>query len=238
MKFGLIYKITSKTSKKSYIGQTINYHTRIKKHKMETSNTNTHFGRAIRKYGWKDFIVEVVEDNLPLEILDEREKYWINYFDTVNNGYNSTYGAKGGNTYCKKSKQEMDEIKAKISIANSGDRNGNKGQYVGSKNSMYGKHHTKETKQKLSVAMKGRKDSYETRLKKSLSLKGKPKNYYHPNRMLYVIQDNEVIKMKARDVKELLGLDDYKHLKMVVHNKIVVNGYLVVEGVETTENIA
>lgn len=47
--------------------------------------------RAIRKYGLENFTFEVLEE-CPSELLNEREIYWINYFDSYYNGYNCTLG--------------------------------------------------------------------------------------------------------------------------------------------------
>lgn len=97
---GYIYKITNDINKKVYIGQTIktvNYrfkeHLRTAKNHYENKQTLTHFHKAIIKYGAEHFFVETIEecdDNL----LDEREIYWINYYDSFLNGYNSTTGGQ------------------------------------------------------------------------------------------------------------------------------------------------
>lgn len=129
---GLIYKYTSKTTKKSYIGKSMKYRFEYRQKQHKEDSSNTHFARAKRKYGYDDFELTILEDNIPKELLSEREKFWIKEYDSVENGYNSTYGGEGGNTYIKKSKKELDEIKAKISKANKLN-NGNKGQYVGEK---------------------------------------------------------------------------------------------------------
>ena len=52
---------------------------------------------AIQKYGWDNMIFEVVEesDKWTKEILDEREIYWIQLFDSINFGYNLTPGGDG-----------------------------------------------------------------------------------------------------------------------------------------------
>jgi predicted GIY-YIG superfamily endonuclease len=87
---GIIYKITS-PSNKVYIGQTI--HTleeRIKGHKKKSTNC-TLLKRAIDKYGIK-MVYEVVE-TIPDELLDEREIYWIKYYNSLApNGYNCSTG--------------------------------------------------------------------------------------------------------------------------------------------------
>lgn len=93
----LIYKATSKTSGKCYIGQTTTtLKERIDHHKRTYNIKNYHFYYAIRKYGWDDFEWEVIEDNInDANILNEREKYWIKYYDSYENGYNSTRGGDG-----------------------------------------------------------------------------------------------------------------------------------------------
>ena len=90
---GVINKATSKTSGKSYIGQTINLKDRMRSHR--TAKDDYPFHAALRKYGFDDFewtVIEDLGDNCSQELLDKREKYWIQYFNTYNNGYNSTLG--------------------------------------------------------------------------------------------------------------------------------------------------
>jgi hypothetical protein len=46
---------------------------------------------AIHKYGIKNFDFNILEV-CSIEQLDERERYWISYYDSYNNGYNRTPG--------------------------------------------------------------------------------------------------------------------------------------------------
>ena len=58
---------------------------------------NNHFHNAIRKYGFQDFVFQIIEDDITSnEILNEREKYWINYYNSYYDGYNSTLGGESG----------------------------------------------------------------------------------------------------------------------------------------------
>jgi len=41
----------------------------------------------------ENFLFEVIEE-VENEKLDEREKYWINYYDSYYNGYNATLGGR------------------------------------------------------------------------------------------------------------------------------------------------
>lgn len=94
---GYIYKITNNINNKCYVGQTertiqIRWleHIRPSKYKVDLP-----LYRAIRKYGVDNFSIEKIEecDNA---ILDEREIYWIDYFDAYRSGYNCTEGGGGG----------------------------------------------------------------------------------------------------------------------------------------------
>ena len=104
----IIYKGTNKVNGKSYIGQTKmtleerlyhgwwGHYTRADRE----LGSSSHISGAIRKYCKDSFNWEVLEtidiSNMTKKearnILDEREKYWIAYYDTFNNGYNQTIG--------------------------------------------------------------------------------------------------------------------------------------------------
>ena len=89
-----IYKITNLKTKKSYIGQSVDIYTRLATHVktglgMLFSNTNNQMYDDMMAIGPENFSYEVVEIT---NKLDEREVYWISYFDTFKNGYNLTPG--------------------------------------------------------------------------------------------------------------------------------------------------
>lgn len=98
---GFIYKITNTINGKSYIGQTIqNVKERFYQHcatKCSKAVLDMAIHRAIKKYGKSNFTVEVIEE-VDSTNLNDRERYWIKYYDSYNNGYNST---KGGQDGCK-----------------------------------------------------------------------------------------------------------------------------------------
>lgn len=95
-----IYKITNKQNKKAYVGQSINIEHRWYQHKWEAIAEeypmyNYTIHKAFRKYGIDSFIFEIIEE-CEKEKLNERECYWIDFFDTFHNGYNETSGGEGG----------------------------------------------------------------------------------------------------------------------------------------------
>lgn len=93
-----IYKIENLINKKIYIGKSIDILNRWKEHKTNYKNLakDCTLYRAIRKYGVDNFSFTVVEECEPInEVLNEREKYWINYYNSFKKGYNDTYGGDG-----------------------------------------------------------------------------------------------------------------------------------------------
>ena len=92
---GAIYKLTS-PSGKSYIGQTRNsFDIRWKQHVRDANcNSVLPIHIAIRKYGPENFVNQILEE-IPNEELNAKEQYYIQKYDTYNNGYNCTLGGEG-----------------------------------------------------------------------------------------------------------------------------------------------
>ena len=49
---------------------------------------------AMNKYGIQNFIIEQIEECSDI-VLNERERFWIEYYGTFKNGYNATLGGDG-----------------------------------------------------------------------------------------------------------------------------------------------
>lgn len=94
---GYIYKIQNKINNKVYIGQTVK--TLEKRfHQHQNNFDKPYFSqivlyKAFKKYGIENFTFEGIEE-VSNEYLDEREKYWIQKYDSYLNGYNSTLGGR------------------------------------------------------------------------------------------------------------------------------------------------
>ena len=99
---GYIYKITNTLNGKVYIGQTIK--TIQKRFTQHKNNSNKEYFsqivlyKAFNKYGIENFVCEEIEE-VPNENLDEREKYWIAFYDSYFDGYNSTLGGRATPLY-------------------------------------------------------------------------------------------------------------------------------------------
>jgi group I intron endonuclease len=106
-----IYKITNNLNGKSYIGQTVQSMRRRKsEHLYRMANQperNHKLYMALRKYGMESFTWEVLESCQTVEELNEREKYYINAFNTYNRGYNMT---EGGDTVSEETKEKLRKI--------------------------------------------------------------------------------------------------------------------------------
>lgn len=110
-----IYCITNLVNQKKYIGQTYDFDSRWWKHKNFLKNgkhENRHLQFAWNKYGASNFEFSVVEiisgDNQAF--FDEREIYWINFYDSLNNGYNLTQGGGGCRGY-KHTPEEIEKMR-------------------------------------------------------------------------------------------------------------------------------
>lgn len=91
-----IYKIENNINHNIYIGQSKNIKDRWRSHKSNAFNQNSKdynmvIYQAMRKYGINAFSFEILEE-CSQELLNEKEKYWIKYYDSYNSGYNSTPG--------------------------------------------------------------------------------------------------------------------------------------------------
>ena len=152
-----IYKITS-PSKKVYIGQSVNIESRFKSylgmHSRNSQQVLLH--SSFLKYGVDKHNFEIIEE-CSIELLNERERYYQDLFDVLNNGLNCRLTT----TKCKSGKLRAETIKKltgkicsketrkKISLKT-------KGKQLGCENPFYGKKHTNETKEKISKANKGK----------------------------------------------------------------------------------
>lgn len=103
-----IYKIENLINNHCYIGQSINIQKRLNRHKTVAFNENNNdynypLYRAFRKYGLENFSFEILEECLPEE-LNEKERYYIQEYNSFFNGYNQTLGGDNGSCTPEKEK--------------------------------------------------------------------------------------------------------------------------------------
>jgi group I intron endonuclease len=82
------------------------------------STDNFHFSRAIQKYGWDNFAVDVIFEHDDVEFtMNVMEPYFIKWYDTYENGYNLSEGGEGSLGI-----KHTEETKRKISEAHKGNQ--------------------------------------------------------------------------------------------------------------------
>jgi group I intron endonuclease len=144
-KDGTIYIWTNLINGKQYIGQTTRaLKERIYEHKK--SNGSSIINAAIKKYGIENF--KIISFSCPEKDLDWTESFLEAKLNTiVPNGYNLQ---PGGSKY--KHHHEITRQKMRDNHPDQSGKNHPMFGRVGEKNPRFGKHHTKEVKQKLSKA--------------------------------------------------------------------------------------
>ena len=91
-----IYKIVNDINDKVYVGKTrSSLKERFKQHRNDHKKVrcwDRPLYRAMRKYGFEHFRIELIEET---DCPEEREVFWIDYYDAYYNGYNGTKGGDG-----------------------------------------------------------------------------------------------------------------------------------------------
>lgn len=185
--YGVIYKATNLVNEKSYIGQTIvGLEKRRRRHIVEANgkHNNFYFHNALKKYGLENFKWKIIEYCDSKEEMDEMEFHYIKQYNSRVAGYNLTFGGDGTVGFkfsaeqklklskIRKGRKMTEEARLKL-ILNHADFSGENNPMYGVTSPMKGKHHTVETKLKISNHLKGRKFSDEHKRKISEAHKGK-----------------------------------------------------------------
>ena len=109
--FSGIYKIENIINHKIYVGQSSHIKERWAHHCSDLNSGchhNCHLQNAWNKYGRDSFKFSVIEE-CAIDELDNREQYWIEYYDSYNTGYNLDKGGQGIRGY-KHTQEELDKM--------------------------------------------------------------------------------------------------------------------------------
>lgn len=174
-----IYCIKNIESNKIYIGQTIRpFNLRFNEHKSRlrtNKHKNKHLQSAWNKYGKENFEFHQIEECL-VEIIDLREKYWIEHFKQIQEVYNLGCDVKNPMRGRKHSKETIQKMKERESP-------------------FKGRFHSVETKEILSVKAKNqdqtkkykkveRINRYTGEVKEYESIKSTKKDGFLPNKIV------------------------------------------------------
>ena len=91
-----IYKATNTINGKSYVGQTVDYKTRIWQHQRCCEKEDCKFHDAIKKYGFENFEWEILKTCTDKKEADKSERYYIEFYNSYRDGYNENKGGAGG----------------------------------------------------------------------------------------------------------------------------------------------
>ena len=148
----IIYKTTNNINGKIYIG-------RDKHNDPKYLGSGVLLWKAIKKYGVKNFVKEIIDTAVTLEELNSKEIFWIKELNSQDRsvGYNIQGGGEGGD-WESLSKEQQDHIKKRVSESRTG--------HIKSQ----------ETIEKMRQSLKGKntgKRSYDVCKKMSINRKGK-----------------------------------------------------------------
>lgn len=89
-----IYSITHKRNGQMYIGRSVNHPNKRWSQHIHMSRKNkppTDISYYMKEQGIDSFAFDIIEE-CDRDEVGERERYWIRYYNTYNNGFNSNPG--------------------------------------------------------------------------------------------------------------------------------------------------
>jgi group I intron endonuclease len=211
-----IYKITNPKGE-IYIGSSTNLEIRLDKYKsLYRIKTQPLIKNSIEIHGYINHIFEIIEE-CNINELKNREKYWIQYYNSFEKGLNSNSGGGGPEFHTEEVKEKMskalkgntnktgktisEEAKLKMSKAKKGNTY------------MLGKIRNNTTKAKMSKHRKGKtyeeifgpEKALEIRLKKLLPRKGKTIQCLNDNKIFSSLKEaSQYYKVNSRSISSII----------------------------------
>ena len=118
-----IYKITNTQNGKVYIGQSVDILRRWRKHLLNSQSAKSHefnspLHRAFKKYNISSFSFDIIE-YCDKKSLNEKEKYWINFYNSRNKSFGYNIAEGGSNSHpVALSQDDVDIIKTLLNDTN------------------------------------------------------------------------------------------------------------------------
>lgn len=231
-----IYKIINILNNKIYVGSALNIKHRWRIH-IKSLLLNKHHSiklqRAYNKYGANCFDFEIIEECEKKDLI-YREQYYIDLYNSFNNGYNCRPIANSnlGKKFSKKVRKNMSKGQSNRSLHTR----------LNMSQAQIGKKHTEETKNKMSASKKGNKNplgykhtdearknmgkshigskrTIETRLKMSNSMKGIKRSEEAKHN---ISKAKKGIKVHTKESKEKLSLATYGRNNPAFKSRIIL----------------
>jgi group I intron endonuclease len=189
---------------------------------MDTKNDPNYLGsgllikKAIKKYGKENFKKEILEYCTSISELENRETWWINYFDAcVNNDFYNLENIRkrGINPFANKTSNELKEIFDKVNTPE-------RSKKIGLSNS---KPKPRNFSDKMSKIMTGKTRTKESKLKQGNKLK----NRISPNCSKCIVYDKQynLIGIYNSRVEAAKALDlNPIQISKVIHGKLKTTG--------------
>lgn len=113
MKKSIIYKLNNLITGEIYIGQTANFNQRMSKYRRLCCKSQVLLYKSIKKYGWINFFVSIIEETT-LDKIDELETFYIlkfnSYFRNNPLGLNMTESGRASFRGCKHTKERNERM--------------------------------------------------------------------------------------------------------------------------------
>ena len=197
-----IYKITNPNNK-IYIGQSINIEKRFKNYLNQNCKYQRKLYNSLNKYGVENHVFEIIEECV-VENLNERERYYQDLHNVVENGLNSKYVKSND-----KSGYVSEDTKKRLSVSRTGKCCGSEnhmyGKY-GKDHPVYGRKHTNTAKENISNKQLGNLNH----------MFGK--NYdLNPNSKKVIDTNTNIIYNSIKEAAEILNIK-YSYLRSMITN--------------------
>ena len=208
-----VYKHTNKINGKVYIGIT------SRKPEDRWENGNGYYGQpfynAISKYGWNNFIHEILFEKLTEEEAKEKEIELIELYNSSNSkyGYNASKGGESANGM-----KHSKETKQRISASLKGREPPAKGKHwneesrmkiSGENSSWFGRKHSEETKEKMRESYRYRITD-ESRKKMSKNRRGKLSGKDNPHAKCVICINTGKVYDTIKSAAEDTGANQFK----------------------------
>ncbi|MFZ4411505.1 MAG: GIY-YIG nuclease family protein [Bacteroidales bacterium] len=169
----IIYKITNLINQKIYIGQTIQPMQKRWQAHCHKNSRCLHLAGAIKQYGKESFKIEQIDTADTLDSLNDKEEFWIAFFDCMNPkiGYNLMSGGKS-RRWSDESKLKAHNTRQKVGYSRTGSTMSEANKQA-LKKANTGLKRSEDWIEKFTKRMTGRKASEETKAKMKLAHKGR-----------------------------------------------------------------